>query len=203
LIKPFSSGQLSQFPNQSIVGASVRMFGQPTLETSFVQPMPLLGEVLRVATTVAIVGAAGLVLLRSGRPQNERDEALEVSIALTLCILLSPIAWAHYFLLLLVPAALYFRGELPNAGPTSTLLLLSGLAFMFPPVMILPSWAIGWLQPWYSRLLVSHVLLGGMLVLASLLLCRMASAAGRVARPKGRTGVAYAGDKHERWRSVG
>jgi alpha-1,2-mannosyltransferase len=59
-------------------------------------------RVREVAVGIGIVMAAAMVLA-GGRPRTSGDELMMVSAFMPWMLLISPIAWAHYFMLLLLP----------------------------------------------------------------------------------------------------
>ncbi len=128
-------------------------------------------------------------------PRGERVEPgllmLELSIALCLSILISPISWTHYYLLLLLPLTLLLRfhnttsrtlsRDVAVAGRFTLLpgqifaLIVAGVLLIGPPVMI----RLALLQPTHpvlaalsSRILVSHYFLGGLILYLGFLLIR-------------------------------
>jgi hypothetical protein len=111
-----------------------------------------------------LVGATGWVSWRSRTARDPQAEHTEFSALLCLALVISPISWTHYYLLLLVPFALYFgnRLRIPVGGPWAAL-LLAALLLISPPVIALPS-----PKP-FVWLFLSHCFAGGVLLLAVLL----------------------------------
>ena len=66
------------------------------------------------AISCALVVAAVVFVVRRARSQSERDHAF--AICITAMLLVTPIVWDHYFVLLLLPIALLWT-SLPTSGP--------------------------------------------------------------------------------------
>ena len=73
-----------------------------------------------------------------GARRFERD-ALEFSIVLVLAVVTSPVSWSHYYLLLLLPWALYLGGRLGLPDDAATRWLMAGgMLLASLPVIVLP-----------------------------------------------------------------
>ena len=113
--------------NQSVDAVVSRWFeGQ-----WFVEPVinaPAAGRVVSRTAAVAVVGLTlwalvGIRALRDADVQVQR-----FALVLTATLIVSPIVWDHYYVLLLLPAAALYRG---SRDRTIQLLLLAGVAFLF------------------------------------------------------------------------
>jgi hypothetical protein len=102
-----------------------------------------------------------------------RAQYTELSIVLCLALIASPISWTHYYLFLLLPLSLYFGNKLdiPNRGVWFSLMAASAL-LISPPVVIVGN-NLSILGPLASKLLISHYLFGGLLLLGILLAARL------------------------------
>lgn len=116
------------WPNVSLVGFWGKLFGTEG-KTIPLWPSPLLARGLALASIILVTGLAGGVIVRA-RNRADRDWAFGVT--LIAMVLASPIAWDHYFLLLLLPVTLLWQ-RLP---PVWTYRLVYGLALV-----------IGWTTP--------------------------------------------------------
>jgi hypothetical protein len=91
--------------------------------------------------------------------------ALEFVLVLNLALVASPLSCVHYYLLLLVPAALLMGGRLPAAGDRSARwLIYGGLMLASMPVAI-PDLGKSALGPLAARSAVSVWLFGGLSML--------------------------------------
>jgi Glycosyltransferase family 87 len=123
-------------------------------------------------------GAVVWVYWRSRKSQFKAYEALDFSIFMTLGLVISPVSWTHYYLLLLLPFALYFAGKLiiPPGKLWTGLMLLSLILIQLPPMhrFLFAGSGVG---IFISNLIVSHNLVGALILLGVLLgqrylLCR-------------------------------
>jgi len=89
---------------------------------------------------------------------------------LNLALVMSPLSWVHYYLLLLVPAALLMGGRLPADGkpPAPRWLVYGGLMLASMPIAI-PDLDETPLGPLVARTAVSVWLFGGLLMLGGLM----------------------------------
>jgi hypothetical protein len=106
---------------------------------------------------------------QAGDGASFERRSLEFSIVLVLAVVASPLSWSHYYLLLLLPWALYLGGGLglPDDAPTHWL-MAGGAVLVSLPVIILPLDS-GLIASIGSRTLVSAWLFGGLMMLAALI----------------------------------
>jgi Glycosyltransferase family 87 len=105
----------SSWPNVSLPGFWTKLF-DPDGNVGMTVPL-VRSRAMAVAGTwisCALVAAATGVVVRRARSRLERDWAFATCI--TAMLLVTPIVWDHYFLLLLLPVALLWTG-LPRTGP--------------------------------------------------------------------------------------
>jgi hypothetical protein len=169
-IRPFAGKPMPAYNAQSIPCALARQVTPNEIDgpDAWV-PMMLNARLKAVNTTLVGLLAAGTLLLCLFRGGMGRAAADYFDICLVLCLtmLISPVCWSHYYLLLLIPAALCLGGRLGVPARRGWIGAVS-LAFL---LMSLPvrGWAAG---PWWVRLAVSHCLTGGLLLLGALAAAR-------------------------------
>lgn len=174
-IEPFVGGVMPAFNVQSIDGFLVRLETGPAQLMEWTpRAASLWHRIVRTIVLLAVFVLAFVAAVRGGnRPAaGERlfeRNMLEFSIVLVLAVVTSPVSWSHYYLLLLLPWALYLGGalHLPDDPATHTL-MAGGMAMASLPVIILPFDA-GLIAEIASRTLVSAWLFGGLMMLAALI----------------------------------
>lgn len=129
---------------------------------------------LRTALVLAVVACAAGVCWRSGVPRSRAAWDAELSLVLTVAILAAPIAWTHYYLLLLVPIAALASGRLPVAAGARWPLAAAVWLMSLPVVAFGLQGRIA--NAVYERLLVSHYFFGGLLLLGVLAAARLLAA---------------------------
>jgi hypothetical protein len=113
--------------NQSLDAVVSRWFD----EQWFVEPLiraPSAGRVISRAAAAAVAGLTLWTLIRIRRARSAAVQADRFALVLTATLIVSPIVWDHYYVLLLLPAATLYRG---SRDRTIQLLLLAGVAFLF------------------------------------------------------------------------
>jgi hypothetical protein len=84
---------------------------------------------------ISVVAALGL-LVRSIRLDVKREkEDLTFSLAIVAMLLVSPVAWEHYFLLLLVPLAVVWISLPPTRFARTAFLIIVALLWLGPPLV--------------------------------------------------------------------
>ncbi|MEA2989790.1 MAG: alpha,2-mannosyltransferase [Alphaproteobacteria bacterium] len=193
-VEPFAFGVIPAFNVQSIDGFILRLTTGDALLWSWVPTqLPVASKAARTIVLAAMFGATFWLIWRADRKPPgppvsgalKARDLLGFSLVLTLAFVTSPIAWTHYYLLLLLPFALHLGGclGLPD-DPVTRRLMWTGLALTSLPV-VMPQLQPGWPAALIARTLVSLWLFGGLIMLAAL--ARGAWHAGR-ARPLARTG---------------
>jgi hypothetical protein len=109
----------------------------------FARPLvaaPALARALTLASTVALLGVAVIATRRGGRAPADRErEGCVLALWYVLVVVLNPLGWPHYAILLLLPAGLAARAArqapAPANAPDRPALLLSatGLALLTIP----------------------------------------------------------------------
>jgi hypothetical protein len=176
-VAPFLGGVIPAFNVQSIDGFLMRLWtGTRDLQDWQPHQPTLLHRVVRLALVAGLLGGSFWLMRRAGAATARGDageaarrrELLEYVLVLNLAIVISPISWSHYYLLLLCPWALYLRGSLMlPADEISRRLIWGGIVLASLPVVILPLGpdVFGELM---ARTVVSVHLAGGFLTLAAL-----------------------------------
>jgi hypothetical protein len=95
-------------------------------------------------------------------------DLLEFVLVLTLALLTSPLAWTHYYLLLLLAWGLYLGGRLPLTDDATTRWLVRGsIVLTSLPVIIVPVEEPSWWSSLAARTIVSAWFFGGLLLLSA------------------------------------
>jgi alpha-1,2-mannosyltransferase len=174
IIAPSSGKPVGAFNVQSIDGFLARALtgGRHLRDWAPIQGLGFEFTALRWLSIAGFTGAAGWVCWRAGAPRSQRGWQIEVCVALCLALLVSPISWTHYYLLLLLPLGLCLvEGErLPGGWIGATLLWLS-VALISLPVRPVTA-KTPWLRELMSQWLISHYVFGAALLLALLLALR-------------------------------
>lgn len=177
-IEPFLGGIIPAFNVQSIDGFAVRLItGTSRLADWDPMDPPAAYKIIRPFIFAAILGGAVLVARRSSRneatapsrPRTRTRETLEYSLVLTLALVVSPISWSHYYLLLLLPWGLYIGNQLPLvADPLTRVLTGASIVLASLPILVLPL-QTDVLGETLARTLVSAHLFGGVALLIALM----------------------------------
>jgi hypothetical protein len=163
VILPLSDKGIAAFNVQSVQGLLLRLQDGVGLYDWKPVPVPWDVGVAGQACAALFVGLSALLFLRNPGVQVRETTNLELSMVLCLSLIISPISWTHYYLLLLLPLSLYVGNRLPVAthggwavGMTLCLLLIS------PPVTFSgPDQAAGDQIP---TLFLSHYVIGAILL---------------------------------------
>jgi hypothetical protein len=126
---------------------------------------------MSAALGAALVAAVAIACWRAGPPRDEAARRTELWLVLCLTVLVSPISWTHYDLLLLLPgAALVSRWD--SLDRLSRVALVIALALLAPPVVVVVIQnRIG--SALYERLLISHYFAGAVVLLGLLIAERL------------------------------
>jgi len=153
--------------NQSIAAVAARLAGPAPIYDW--EPKPLSSGALAVSfvVTVLLGGALTWGLFRPSRPTGEARALLELPAVLAFGLVVMPVAWDHYFLLLAPAVAtlaigLHARGLLARPAVMATFVVaFAGLAIPTPQRVL--DGASNWGLP--GSLLLSHYFFGTVLVL--------------------------------------
>jgi len=103
---------MSAYMNQSINGFLLRLLVNQDLMNWLPQEVNWQFRLAKYALLGVLVSLVAWILLRAGAPRSPGEQNLELSIVLCLAIIIAPIAWSHYYLLLLIPYSLYITDRL-------------------------------------------------------------------------------------------
>ena len=179
-VLPFLTGVIPAFNVQSIDGFLVRLVtGAQLLRDWDPIPRSIPHNVGRALLLLGLVGAAFAVLRRPasglrappGSIAGDPNE-YELAIVLMLAIVCSPVAWTHYYLLMLLPWAMVVRGLLAGTfDRRARALILASMALASLPVLDVPDVQPIMREIW-ARSLISAWLFGGLALIAALLMLR-------------------------------
>lgn len=173
-ISPFSDKPMGAFNNQSVKGFLARLLLDSQLNNWVVLEVDWKFRLVQALLNITLIASVVYVFWRSRQAAKVEDINLNFSIILCLAIIISPISWTHYYLVLLLVFALYLGNQLavPQGFSWSILIWFSALLVSLPvinPNEIDTNTIYGIL---FSRLLISHYFLGGVLLLGTLLSAR-------------------------------
>lgn len=174
-VAPFLGGVIPAFNVQSIDGFLMRLqTGTGSLMDWLPRAPSMAHAVARTLLVMTLLGGMFWLMRRTGGTREadprrpDARSALEYVLVLNLAIVISPISWSHYYLLLLLPWALYWCGrlDLPDDAATRGL-MWAGIVLSSLPIVILPLHADGFGEL-MARTVVSLCFFGGLLTLAAL-----------------------------------
>ena len=162
VIQPFSNQGLTAFNVQSIEGVLLRLQDGSGLYDW--KPVPVAPEVRMIGQGLAalLAGSSALIFLRERGREARETTYLELSMVLCLALIISPISWTHYYLLLLLPLGLYAGNRLPIAahGGWIAVMMLCALLISPPATFTEQDTPRGML----GRLFLSHYVMGAALL---------------------------------------
>jgi hypothetical protein len=170
-IKPFSGKALSAFNNQSVSAFVIRLFTTDAPDW-YPLEMDLGARILKYLFFAVLIGGSIWVCWRSKTPKTLEMKNLELCIVLTLALVISPISWTHYYLLLLIPYSLYIAGQLGPFRKGKIVIPVALSALLISPPAIKITLANPMLNLLISKVLISYYFFGGIILLGSLLLMR-------------------------------
>ena len=156
---------------QSVNGFVAHLLTRGQLANWYPVDAGALFKPLSAGLAAALVAAVGIAAWRAGPSHGEAARRVELWLVLCLTVLIAPIAWTHYYLLMLIPCAALVSAH-ASLGWRSLVGLVAAIALMAPPVLVLDVRSrIG--NALYERILVSHYFLGGVVLLAVLIAERL------------------------------
>jgi alpha-1,2-mannosyltransferase len=163
----FSREWLPAYNNQSVPGLVGRLHTGTTYLRDWLSTYtPPAGERLAVQlTTLVLFLLAAAAGLRSRTTVTDESSRLDLQYALTvaLALLFSPISWSHYYLLLLLPTALFLGGA-QGLGRTPLGRGLTWTAiFLVTPIVRFSTFSDGGWLAGYQGVGLSYLLIGGLL----------------------------------------
>jgi len=168
----YSHNWLGGFSVQSIPAFLVRLHEPSAILLDWSAKAPPAGEKLlaqAITGLIFLIGAFACVGFRSRHgaaneaSAGERQD-LQYLLTICLCLVCSPLSWAHYYAWLLVPVA-YFLGAQQSLAVSTAIRIVGWVAIILVTPLVL------WPQPSassapmtiFQSLAVSHYLLGGLL----------------------------------------
>jgi hypothetical protein len=177
-VLPFLNGVIPAFNVQSLDGFLIRLVtGAQQLRDWDPIPRSTPHNAARVLLLAGLLGTTYAVLRRSsasrdGRARTVPGEASELELALMvmLAIVCSPVAWTHYYLLMLLPWAMVLRGLIAQSFDRGVrTLLLASIVLSSLPVLDVPD-GPALVREILARTLISAWLFGGLALIAALLM---------------------------------
>jgi hypothetical protein len=167
-ILPFIGRPVHAFNVQSVDGFLARAHFGANYTHWGPNDLPTVYRVFNWLAVLAILATSFLVMRRD----EPNRELLDVSIVITIALIISPLSWIHYYCLLLIPWGLYVTGYQPlRSDVIADWLMIGGIILASLPAIGIPG-----PSPLYGStawlLIGSSWLWGGLLTLAALLRCR-------------------------------
>ena len=184
----YSHNWLAGSSVQSIPAFLFRLHEPPEILFDWSAKAPGAGEKLlaQLATGLILLVAAG-ACFRSRSQTAADDEAqagerrdLQYLLTICLCLLCSPLSWAHYYAWLLIPAAFFLGARSPlSASKATSVVGWTALALVTPLVLWPQAITHSALAAVYASFIVSHYLFGGLLWFGLIAWC-LARTGGRL-----------------------
>jgi len=166
-VGPFSSRPVGAYNVQSIAGLLAHFFYPSALADWEPLTVPHAFRVFSTTASAAVVAASAAALYVSGRPTSAAAQWAELSIVLVVILLVSPVTWTHYYAFCLIPLARYLDGTLVVAGAAGRTAVGLGFVLVSAPVVLaLPD--DPWLHMLAARVLISHYVVGALVLLGVL-----------------------------------
>lgn len=163
VILPFSNKGLTAFNVQSVEGFLLRLHNNAKLYDW--KPVEVAGDIRMTGRVCAglLMGLSCVLFLRHPGRHLRDTMYLELSMVLCLALIISPISWTHYYLLLLLPLALYAGKRLPIAGHGGWLAaMVLCILCISPPVTFMGQ--DGAVDGQIAKLFLSHYVIGALLL---------------------------------------
>ncbi len=167
-IKPFQRRPIAAFNAQSLGGTLARLMTTGHLfDWEPIRRPPMFGT-FKTILTIPLFAIPFLAILLARHPRTPARVAAELAAVMALAILVSPLSWSHYYLLLVWPAAMLLTGTwpLPRNPGVRVLLFASVLLVSLPVIVAIPANAA--LADFYKRVFLSHFFAGGVMMLGLL-----------------------------------
>ncbi len=173
-IGKFAGKALVGYNVQSVDGFLARLLLDTNGELRNWQPIEVDGafKLARTILKLILLGGTVWIFWRKKAPITLEQENLEFSTVLCLSLLISPIAWTHYYLFFLIPFSLYIGDRLAVPQGKTWYSLVIGSIFLTSLPVITADISNPLLKELYFKLLISHYFFGGILLLGILLAAR-------------------------------
>jgi alpha-1,2-mannosyltransferase len=178
-IRNFNANAIGAFNVQSFAAFLIRLVepAQVLLDWNAYPPGPL-QKAIATSVVIAIYLAAIAACARGG-PSSSRGTGgkdtqtlLDFQIVLGLSVLTSPLSWSHYFVWLLMPIGILLGPVKSLAGNAPARGLVWVAILLMMPIVFMLQFPWAWMNLLYAKLLVSHLLAGGLIILALLIWAR-------------------------------
>lgn len=168
-ILTFSGKAVAGNAVQSVDSFLIRLLTNAPIDSYDYVEVDWVFKLLRYTLLAILIGGTILTILRSRQVKSPEIESLEFSSFLCLTLLISPISWTHYYLLLLLPIALYLGGQLgiSNRWQWNAAMLSIIVLVIAPNIRNIPQNPV--IAALTRHVLVSHYFWGGILLLVVLL----------------------------------
>ena len=174
------SDPLGAWNNQSIGAFFVRLFsGTEVLEDWSPHTLGAMQHAVGNAITLLFMAVAVIACWRGPKiewhtePSPSRTAAdLEFQLVLLLALVTTPLAWTHYYAWLILPMAFFLSADSPIGASPVARRVAWGAIFLVTPIATLMPFSNAPLGTLYSKLVVSHVLVGGLIWFLLLALAR-------------------------------
>ncbi|KAB2920183.1 MAG: DUF2029 domain-containing protein [Hyphomicrobiaceae bacterium] len=176
-VEPFVGGAIPAFNVQSVDGFLIRLAtGDTRLRDWDPVGLSAAHRLARAAIVITLFGGTLWLIRRADHAAPAPGPAgalgardlIEFSLVLGLAIVTSPIAWTHYYLLLLLPWGLYLGGNLHLPGDATTRRLMYASIGLSSLPVVIPPIDLGAWSGLAARTIVSAWLAGGLLMLSAL-----------------------------------
>lgn len=174
------SDPLGAWNNQSVGAFFVRlMSGTEILEDWSPHALGGMQHAVGNITALLFMAVAVIACWRGPKiewntgPSPGRTAAdLEFQLVLLLALVTTPLAWTHYYAWLLLPMAFFLSADSPVAASPVSRWVAWGAIFLVTPIATLMPYSNAPLGTLYAKLVVSHVLIGGLIWFLLLALAR-------------------------------
>lgn len=168
-ILTFSGKAVAGNAVQSVDSFLIRLLTNAPIDSYDYVEVDWVFKLLRYTLLAILIGGTILTILRSRQVKSPEIESLEFSSFLCLTLLISPISWTHYYLLLLLPIALYLGGQLgiSNRWQWNAAMLSIIVLVIAPNIRNIPQNPV--IAALTRHVLISHYFWGGILLLVVLL----------------------------------
>jgi hypothetical protein len=166
------SGPIGAYNVQSVNGFLAHLLTRGHLRDWYPIDVGSRFTTLSAGLTMVLLAVVTVGCWRAGPPRTESARRAELWLVLCLTVLVAPISWTHYYVLLLIPIAALVA-EFASLDWRSRSALAVAILLIAPPVVVLAvPGRIG--NALYERVLISHYFFGGVLLLGILLGVRVA-----------------------------